>query len=325
MKRNALLAIGIGLILIGASVFAALNMLAPSQQSSGNTTGVTTSALPTATPPPEKTPTTTDVLEKFSLLKDKVLGTGHKFGGGATQMIMGEETALVYVYKQYGQNDISDLLAAGFTSVHEVFDTKDPLMVGVVDTSQLINEQTFKVDIYALERTMVDQYLLGDITKTELAQKALLVTPETESLHPNNSSLKISKNIYNGEGRKGSFTEPASRTQFFVETLNQSGYLRPISLQEGTIADERVVSVVMALKRNATAEDIYNEIEAALRACAGSYGDYDKFYISLIPPAEGFNDYYTIDARAAPVMDYFDGKISQYQLYNNINLTYYTK
>lgn len=324
MKRNAILAIGIGVILIGASVFAALNMLAPSPDVSGNITEAVTSAQPTAAPP-AKVPTRTDVLEKFSLMKEKVLGTGHNFGGGATQMIMGEETAMVYIYKQYGQNDISDLLATGFSSVYEVFDTKDPLMVGIVDTSQLINQQTFKVDIYALERVMVDQYLKGDITKTELMQKALLVTPETESLHPNNSTMKISKDIYTGEGRKGNFTEPASRTQFFVETLNQSGYLRPISLQTGDIGGEQVVSVIMALKRNATAEDNYKEIEAALRACAGSYGDYDKFYISLVPPAEGFTDYYTVDAKSAPVMDYFDGKINQYQLYNNINLTYYTK
>lgn len=323
MKRNAVIAIVIGVILIGAAVFAALNMLAPSPGGSDNTTGSAPSAQPTAMP--EKVVTKADVLEKFSLMKDKVLATGHSFGGGATQMIMGEETAMVYIYKQYGQNDVADLLAAGFTAVYEVFDTKDPLMVGVVDTSQLLNEQTFKVDIYALERDMVDQFVKGDLTKTELMQKALLVTPETESLHPNNTSVKVSKDLYLGDDSRSDFTEPASRTQFFVETLNQSGYLRPISLQTGDVSGEKVVSVIMALKRNATPEDNYKEIEAALSACAGSYGDYDKYYISLIPPAEGFNDYYSIDARAAPVADYLDGKINQYQLYNNINLTYYTK
>lgn len=324
MKRNAIIAIVIGVILIGASVFAALNMLAPGPAGSGNTTAPAASPQPNVTQP-VKTPTKADVLEKFSLMKDRVTGAGHNFGGGATQMIMGEETAMVYIYKKYGQNDVSDLLAAGFSSVYEVFDTKDPLMVGIVDTSQMLNEQTFKVDIYALERVMVDQYLKGDVTKTELMQKALLVTPETESLHPNNSSIKVREDIYTGYDRTGDFEEPASRTQFFVETLNQSGYLRPISLQEGVVGEDKVVSVVMALKRNATEEDNYNEIEAALRACAGSYGDYDKYYISLIPPAEGFSDYYSVDARSAPVLDYFDGKIDQYQLYNAINLTYYTK
>jgi hypothetical protein len=321
MKRNAIIAIVIGVILIGASVFAALNMLTPTP--AGNATVPTPTVQASAAP--VKVPTKADVLEKFSLMKEKVLATGHSFGGGATQIIMGDETAMVYVYKKYGQNDLADLLATGFTAVYEVFDSKDPIMVGVVDTSQLLNEQTFKVDIYSLERSMVDQFIKGDITKTELMQKALLVTPETESLRPNNTSVKVSKDMYVGEDYKSDFTEPASRTQFFVETLNQSGYLRPISLQTGEVSGEKVVSVMMALKRNATAEDNYKEIEAALRACAGSYGDYDKYYISLIPPAEGFNDYYSIDARAAPVADYMDGKISQNQLYNAINLTYYTK
>ena len=325
MKRNAIIAILIGLILIGASIFAALNMLSPGPASTGNVTTQSPSAQP-GTTTPVKVLTKTDVLEKFSLLKEKISAAGKSYGGGATQLILGEETAMVYMYKPYGLNDISDLLATGFTTVYSVFETKDPLMVGIVDTSQMVNDQTFKVDIYALDRSVVEEYIKGGLTGTELLQTALLVTPDTESLHPNGSSVKVSKAVYIEGNRSNSFTEPASRTQFFTETLNQSGYLRPISLQAAPLpGGEEIVSVVMPLKRNATSVDNYNEIEAALRACAGSYGDYDKYYISLVPPAEGYNDYYIVDARAAPVLDYFDGKINQYQLFNAINLTYYTK
>lgn len=325
MKRNAIIAIVIGLILIGASVFAALNMLAPGPASTGNVTNPSPSAQPNTTTP-LKTPTKTDVLEKFSLLKEKISAAGKSYGGGATQLIMGEETAMVYIYKPYGVNEVSDLLATGFTTVYSVFETKDPLMVGVVDTSQMVNEQTFKVDIYALERSVVEEYLQGGLTGTELMQTAVLVTPDTESLHPNSSSVKVGQDVYLEGNRSNSFVEPASRTQFFTETLNDSGYLRPISLQAAPMQDgEEIVSVVMPLKRNATSADNYDEIEAVLRACAGSYGDYDKYYVSLVPPAEGYNDYYVVDARAAPVLDYFDGKINQYQLFNAINLTYYTK
>jgi hypothetical protein len=325
MKRNALIAIAIGLILIGVSVFAALNMLAPAPVSTGNTMASSPSAQPSPTTP-VKVPTKTDVLENFALLKEKISAAGKNYGGAATQLIMGEETAMVYLYKPYGMNDVSDLLATGFTTVYSVFENKDPLMVGIVDTSQMINEQTFKVDIYALERSKVEEYLRGGLTGTELLQTAILVTPDTESLHPNGSSVKVSKDVYVEGNRTGSFSEPPSRTMFFTETLNESGYQRPISLQAAPLPDgETVVNVVMPLKRNGTSVDNYKEIEAALRACAGSYGDYDKYYISLIPPAEGFNDYYIIDARAAPVLDYFDGKINQYQLFNAINLTDYTK
>lgn len=323
MKRNALVALIIGVLLIGAAVFAALNMLAAPPAGPGNTTTPVATAQPSSKP--VKVPTKTDVLEKFSLMGEKIKEAGKSYGGGATQLIQGDETAMVYLYKPAGQSDVSDLLATGFAAVYSAFQDKDPLMVGVVDTSQMVNDQTFKVDIYALERDMVGQFLKGDLTTTELTQRALLVTPDTQSLRSNNST-KVSKDIYVAGNHSAEFSEPASRTQFFVESLNQSGYLRPISLQAGPLPDgSKVVSVVMPLKRNSTSSQSYDEIEAALRACAGSYGDYDKFYISLVPPTEDYKDYYLVDANAGPVLDYFDGKISQYKMFNNINLTYYTK
>lgn len=321
MKRNAIIAIVIGVIILSAAAFMALNMLAPANAPAVTDTNVT----PVPSPVPVKEPVNTSALEQFGLLGEKVKASGKSFAGAALQLVNGEETAMVYLYKPQQGGDVSDLLATGFSSAYEVFDTKEMLLVGIVDTTQYIASQQFKVDIYALERAVVAEYARGNMTATELAGRALIVTPETESLRPGGNNSTVKKSIDLTSGKNRTFSDPGSRTLFFVESLNQSGYLRPISLQAGEVEGQKMVSVVMALKRNATTADNYKEMEAALRACAGSYGDHDRYMITLIPPAEGFNDYYMIDANSGPVLDYFDGLSSQYKLYNSINLTYYTK
>jgi hypothetical protein len=64
-------------------------------------------------------------------------------------------------------------------------------------------------------------------------------------------------------------------------------------------------------------------MEAIFKACAGAYGDYDRYAITLAP-ASG-SEYYIIDTSAYPVLDYLNGDISQWKLFNRINMTYYTK
>lgn len=317
MKWNAIIIIVLGLVIIGAVALIALNL-----PSSGPVSGPgnVTAASPTPVPKPVKA----DVLEKFGLMKEKVNASGFGYGGGSVQLIDGEEVGMVYIYKPYGAKDLADLLATGFTVVSEAFGSKDPLLVGVVDTSTKINAQTFKVDIYALERAVVEEHLRGGLTRAELAALALLVTPETTSLHRNNTTL-VKRSIdtaYNPVN----YTPPPDRLAYFLESLNQSGYNRPMNMQTGPLATgERAVSVVMPLKRDADDVDKYREIEAVLKACAGSYGDFDKFMISLLPTQEEVTDYYYVDASSGPVLAYYNGDISQYDLYNAINLTYYTK
>jgi hypothetical protein len=180
------------------------------------------------------------------------------------------------------------------------------------------------VDIYALERSVVADYLGGNMTAQELMKKALYVTPETASLHPNNTSVKRSVNVnYN---RSGNYTAPANRSMIFDDYLQQGGYPGPSGFQAGTMSDgTKAVSVTMALPTGSTTADRYAEIETLLKACAAGYGDYDRYMISLIPSQEGVYDYYSVDAAAPPAIAFADGDISEYQLYNAINVTYYTK
>ncbi len=49
--------------------------------------------------------------------------------------------------------------------------------------------QQYKVDVYALERPLVELYADGSITKSELLKKALLVTPETQDLRTTNVTI----------------------------------------------------------------------------------------------------------------------------------------
>lgn len=320
MKWNAIIIIVLGLVIIGAVALIVLNL-----PSSGPAAGPGNYTPSTSAPTLVPKPTKADVLEKFSLLRDKVNSSGKGYGGGAVQLVDGEETALVYVYKPSSASDISDLLAAGFSSVYSVFNTKDPLMVGIVDTSQKVNPTTFKVDIYALERPVVEDYLKGAVTNAELANLVLLVTPQTESLHPNNST-HVKKSINLAYNNSSSYMPPSDRLGYFYDSINQSGFSRPLSLQAGPLSTgEKAVNVVMSLPRNATDADKYGEMKAALRACAGSYGDYDRYMISLLPLQDSVSDYYFIDTPPAPVLAYFNGDINEYQLFNTMNLTYYTK
>jgi hypothetical protein len=181
------------------------------------------------------------------------------------------------------------------------------------------------VDIYALERSVVAEYLSGNMTSQEMAGKSLPVTPETMSLHPGkNSTIRKSVNV--GYNHSGNYTPPSNRTMIFDDYLEQSGYSAPVGFQAGAMSDgSKAVSVTMPMKTDATDADKYAEIDAALKACASAYGDYDRYLIMLAPSQEGVYDYYSVDAAAPPAIAFANGDISQYQLYNAINLTYYTK
>jgi hypothetical protein len=318
MKWNTIIIVVLGLVVVAAAALAILN-LSPNQQAApGN---ATVRASPTPIPPPTKT----SVLEMFDVVRDKINATGHSYGGAALQIIEGDETAMVYIYKPLGQTDISGVLAAGFSTVYSVFENKDPLLVGVVDTTQKISAQQYKVDIYALERPVVAAYLAGVMTGGELAKKALYVTPETASLRTGNNTT-VKKAIDMSYNRPGNYTPPSDRTKTFKDDVSQSGYSQPLSIQAGPMSDgQQVVNVVMPLKNGATDAETYSEIESVLKACALSYGDYDRYMISLLPEQETITDYYYVDASAPPVLAFANGDINQYQLYNALNMTYYTK
>jgi hypothetical protein len=264
--------------------------------------------------------TTADVLEKFDALKAKVNASGLWFGGAATQIIKGDETAMIYLYKPVGSSDISNLLADGYSALYSTFQDRDPLLVGLIDTTQKINEQQYKVDVYALERPLVELYLNGDIARAEMVKKALYVTPETESLRTSGSPPgqpeqlpKPSKN----------YTPPADRQAYVTLALNESGY-KLLNLQTGMMQDgEKAVSLAYTIPSGLTNGQKYEAIDTGLKACAGAFGDLDRYYLNLI--SEKGNEYYVIDAASTPVLDYMEGSISQAQLYRNINLTYYTK
>ncbi len=291
-----------------------------SQNQAGPDAGGAIKATPTPVPPP----TRTDVLDKFGLLREKINASGLSYGGAAIQLIDGEATAMVYMYKPVGMSDISGMLSTGFDALYSTFENRDPLLVGIVDTTQKISAQQFKVDIYALERSAVADYLYGNMTAQELTKKSLMVTPETASLHPDNATVRKTVNVnYN---RSGNYTPPANRTMIFDDYLQQGGYQNPAGFQAGAMSDgTKAVSVTMPLKTGATVAERYAEIETVLKACAAGYGDYDRYMLSLIPSEEGVYDYYSVDASAPPVLAFASGDISQDQLYKAINMTYYTK
>jgi hypothetical protein len=318
MKWNTIIILVLGLIVVAAAALAILNLGSNQQAAPGNNTA---SASPTPVPPPVKS----SVLEMFGVVREKINASGQSYGGAAIQLIEGDETAMVYIYKPVGQTDISGLLAAGFSTLYSVFENKDPLLVGVVDTTQKISAQQFKVDIYALERPVVEAYLAGMMTGEELAKKALYVTPETASLRTGNNTT-VKKAVDMSYNRSGNYTPPSNRTMMFEDAMDQSGYSRPLSMQAGPTSEgQQVVNVVMPLKKGATDAETYDEIESVLKACARSYGDYDRYMISLLPEQETITDYYYVDASAPPVLAFANGDISQYQLYNALNMTYYTK
>lgn len=319
MKWNSIIIAVLGLIVIAAAALAFLHMSSSQQASPGNSDAV--EASPAPVPPPART----DVLDRFEALREKINASGLSYGGAAVQLVNGEETAMVYIYKPVDGGDISRMLAGGFEALYTTFETKDPLLVGLVDTTQKINAQQFKVDIYSMERAAVAEYLYGNMTAQELVKKALYVTPETTSLRSgNNTSVKMSVDM--GYNRSGNFTPPSNRTMVFEDYLEQGGYSPPTGFQAATMSDgSRVVSATVPMKANATAVEKYAEIETVLKACAAGYGDYDRYLISLVPSQESVSDYYAVDAAAPPVLAFADGDISQYQLYKAINLTYYTR
>ena len=309
MKRNTFIAIVIGLVVVCAVAVVALNMNSLLHPGS-NTAASTTSSGPTKA----------DVLEKFDALKTKVNASGMWFGGSSQQHMDGVETAMVYLYKQSGVEQ-QDQLAAGFDALYTVFETEDPLLVGLVDTSQKLNSQQYKVDVYSLDRPLVELYAEGNVTKTEMLKKAIYVTPDNEKSLVGNSTEKVSATPL--PNRPRNFTPPADRQKYLTDYMNGTSY-KPVSLQAGSASDgEKVVNLVLELPANSTNSVKYDEIETGFKACTGAYGDYDRYFITLAPQAG--NEYLVADAAATPVFDYAGGDINQYQLYGNMNLTYYTR
>ncbi len=301
MKVNIFIA-----ILLGAAVVCAATAL------SGCTGGT-----PTPTPMPAKT--AADVLEKFDQLKQKVNASGLWFGGAAMQRIKGDETAMVYVYKPVGAGDVNDLLAGGYSALYSVFEAEDPLLVGLIDTTQKVSAQQYKVDVYSMERPLVELYTEGGITRAELVKKALYVTPQTESLRPSGTNVSTATPL---PGPTKNFTPPADRQAYLVESLNRTGYKG--GLQTGSLTDgSKAVNLVLAMSPGLSNAEKYRQLDVAFKACAEAYGDFDRYYISMI--SESGDEYYIVDAGALPVVDYVNGDISQYELYKSINLTYYTK
>ena len=319
MKWNSILIAVLGLIVVAAAALAFIQM------SSHNQAGTDDSGAARASATPLPPPTRSDVLDRFGVLREKINASGQSYGGAAVQLIDSEEVAMVYIYKPVGLGDISGLLVSGFDALYSTFDTRDPLLVGIVDTTQKISAQQFKVDIYALERPIIADYLGGNMTAQELMKAALYVTPETTSLHPGNNTT-VKKSVGMNYNRSGNYTPPENRTMIFNDYLQQGGYANPAGFQAGAMSDgTKAVSVTMPLKTGATTDERYAEIETVLKACAAGYGDYDRYMISLIPTQEGVYDYYSVDASASPAIAFANGDISQYQLYKAINMTYYTK
>lgn len=309
MKQNTFILMVIGIVVVCGVVVAALNMqsLLPSGNGTVNpSTGI-------------KTPLKADVLEKFDALKAKINASGMWFGGASVQNLKGDETAMVYIYKSGAEP--SEQLATGFGSLYSVFQARDPLLVGLVDTSQKLNPQQYKVDVYSLERPFVELFVNSGITKAEMIKKAIYVTPQSESLRSNNSTAKPTASAY--PVRPRNFTAPSDRQAYLQNYLNNTSY-KPLSLQAGTASDgEKMVNLIMLLPNESTNVAKYDEIETGLKACAGAYGDYDRYVLTLAP-AQG-SEYLVADVAAAPVYDYINGGISQYELYKNMNVTYYTR
>jgi hypothetical protein len=319
MKWNSIAIALLGIIVVAGAALVFLQMTSHDQASPAGDIDLKVNATPV--PPP----TRTDMLDLFATLHEKINASGLSYGGAALQLINGDETAMVYIYKPVAGGDVSGMLATGFDALYTTFQSRDPLLVGLVDTTQKINAQQFKVDIYAMERSAIADYLYGNMTSQELEKKALVVTPEMTTLRPgNNSSVKRSVDL--NYSRPGNYTPPANRSMVFDDFIEQSGYSKPTGFQEGAMSDgTKAVSVTMPVMAGATAGDKYAEIETVLKACAACYGDYDRYMISLIPSEEGVYDYYAIDAAAEPAIAFAHGDISQNQLYRAINTTYYTK
>lgn len=302
MKVNPFIAILLGVAIVCAA--AALS-------------GCTGGGTPTPTPVPMKT--TTDVLEKFDMLKQKVNASGLWFGGAATQTIKGDNTAIVYVYMPVGSGDNTDLLAGGYSALYSVFTTEDPLLVGLIDMTQKVSAQQYKVDVYAMERPLVELYTDGDITRSELVNKAIFVTPETESLHTASVTPTPSKPLHRPSKN---YTPPVDRQAYAIESLNRTGYGG--NLQTGTLTDgSKAVNLVLAMAPGLTNAQKYAELDAAFKVCGEAFGDFDRYYVTMV--SQNGDQYYVVDAGQIPVVDYVNGDISQYDLYKNINLTYYTK
>ena len=309
MKRNTFILIVIGLVVVCAVVVVALNLntLLPPTASSTQA-GVAGG------------PVKADVLEKFDALRAKVNASGMWFGGASIQDLGGDQTAMVYLYKQAG-GDQADQLAAGFAALYAVFPTENPLLVGLVDTSQKLNSQQYKVDVFSQDRPMVEQFVDGDITKAELVKNATAVTPDNENSLAGNSTAAPPANPLPELARN--YTPPADRKQYLTDYMNTTGYT-PLSVQAGSASDgEKVVNLVMLMPNNSTNAAKYDEIETGFKACAGAYGDYDRYFVTLAP--QSGTEYLVADAAATPVYDYVSDAISEYQLYNNLNLTYYTR
>lgn len=320
-KNTMLIALIAGLIIVAAGTVLILSQGGPGP-------APVTSASPTPVPMPTKA----DVLEKIDLLGERINASGLKFGGASLQSINGDDTAMVYVYRPAGvpastdKGEVAGLLAPAFSAVYEVFDENDPLLVGLVDTTQKISDAQYKVDLYALERPFIEEYLNGNLTKMELAKKAILVTPDTESLRSGTVNKTIIKRYLNPNmtSGPGNYTPPDDREAYASDLLNRSGY-KPLKVVTGELPENQGNGVMVALQidKNTTIMDRYNEINAALRACIGAYGDYDRYMITMM--SKDVSDYFTIDIGAEPVLDYMDGNINQWQLYRMMNLTYYTR
>jgi len=52
-----------------------------------------------------------------------------------------------------------------------VFQTQDPLLVGLIDTTKKVSDQQYKVDVYALERPLVELYTAGNITRPSWSRR----------------------------------------------------------------------------------------------------------------------------------------------------------
>jgi hypothetical protein len=305
MKRSVFIAIFVSAIIVVAAGL------------SGCTSSGRGNPTPTATQAPAKT--TTSILEQFDALKQKVNSSGYWFGGASTQIIGGQEAAMIYLYMPAGTSNTDDMLANGYSALYSVFGTDNPLLVGLIDMTQKINAQQYKVDAYSLDRSTVDMYLEGNITKSELVNDAMAVTNQTQNITSGGSGPTVTPvptpNLSN-------YTAPPDRQAYLTESLNQSGY-QGINLQTGSMQDGgKAVSLAVLMPANDTNAQKYAEIEACLKALAGAYGDYDMYYLDLAS-SQG-NQYYVIEAGADAAIDFANGAINQYQLYNAINLTYYT-
>lgn len=299
MKRNAVI-----IIMLAAAIVSAAAAVA------GCTGGSTGSNALSPTPAPAKT--ATDVLEKFDALKEKINASGLSFGG----VVSGEDTAMVYIYKPVGGGDTTDVIAKGFDALYSVFTTDDSLYVGLVDTAQKISSQQYKVDFYSLDRPDVELYVDGNITKSEMVSKAKIVT--SDSVGTNNTTpTALSSSL---PARPGNYAAPADRQAYTTEYLNKTGY-KLSNLQAGTTSDgQKVVKLDILMPERLSNAGIYKEIEAGLAACAGAFGDCDRYYLTL---GSGKGDeYYIVSADSLPAVDYTDGLISQYELYNNVNMMY---